>query len=359
MSRKRHFIGTGCLLICFAVGIHGIAAQGESPTPKSIDLPVTSKQKGELARVAFKVENISRPLDELTSHLHSSKDVDDPTAFVVVLSPEALAAYRKLGVVNPAALYMGRTIRVDGKIVKAQEPGNSAKKTSKKSQNMAIVVSNLNQIEVVYMTIDVSQAEKHMGEYLKVAFQVDHAMLVPESEVLQLHSLKDLKDPKCFTVVVSPQAVKALRALGIQDPATHFKGKSIVVEGMIYKSKEVPGPVTYLAYASQIESPSNRSNPKSVAEENVGGKSAISTDDKDVVAVAKFAVEASPPKAKPTLVKILKAESQVVAGRNYYLTLDVRVKGGIRTAQARVWVKLDGTRELTKWDWSGEVRAEK
>lgn len=100
---------------------------------------------------------------------------------------------------------------------------------------------------------------------------------------------------------------------------------------------------------------------KNPAEQNVGGFSSASVDDKGVIAAANFAVtaKAAKEKEKLALVKILKAESQIVAGRNYELTLDIRVKGGVRTAQARVYSKLDGTNELSKWDWVGEARPEK
>lgn len=100
---------------------------------------------------------------------------------------------------------------------------------------------------------------------------------------------------------------------------------------------------------------------KNPAEENVGGYGTASVDDKGVIEAANFAVKtkAAKEKEKLALVKVLKAESQIVAGRNYKLTLDVRVKGGVRTAQAIVYSKLDGSNELSKWDWAGETRREK
>ncbi len=98
-------------------------------------------------------------------------------------------------------------------------------------------------------------------------------------------------------------------------------------------------------------------NPSSA--QNDGGKSALPTDDKRAVAAARFAVDAKSKTEQVTLVKILKAEVQVVAGRNYYLTLDIGVKVGVRTAQVKVFASLDGKYELSQWDWSGEVRSEK
>jgi hypothetical protein len=87
-----------------------------------------------------------------------------------------------------------------------------------------------------------------------------------------------------------------------------------------------------------------------------GGFRKVAVTDERVVAAAKFAVEDRGRKEKVTLVKVLEAEAQVVAGMNYRLLLEVRVDGGTRQAEAVVWAKLDGTHRLTQWDWKGEVR---
>jgi len=90
----------------------------------------------------------------------------------------------------------------------------------------------------------------------------------------------------------------------------------------------------------------------------VGGFREIAVTDKDVIAATNFVVEAQAKKEKVALAKIVKAEVQVVAGRNFRINMDVRVDGGIRTAQATVWAKLDRTYQLTKWEWKGDVRPE-
>lgn len=89
----------------------------------------------------------------------------------------------------------------------------------------------------------------------------------------------------------------------------------------------------------------------------LGGFREALVSDKDVIAAADAAVDARKKEEKVALAKILKAETQVVAGRNFRLLLDLRVEGGLRTAQAVVWHKLDGTRALTKWEWKGDARA--
>jgi len=72
----------------------------------------------------------------------------------------------------------------------------------------------------------------------------------------------------------------------------------------------------------------------------------------EVGKVAEFAVKAQ---AKATgkplqLVKILKADRQVVAGLNY--RLEIEVADGSRHIKARVvvWKKLDGSLALTSWE---------
>ena len=84
-----------------------------------------------------------------------------------------------------------------------------------------------------------------------------------------------------------------------------------------------------------------------------GGWSSVSVDDRRVAAVAKHAVsvQAAEAKEKLTLLAIQEARRQVVAGMNYRLTLRVDRNGKEQFASAMVWVKLDGTYELTEWKW--------
>jgi len=81
-----------------------------------------------------------------------------------------------------------------------------------------------------------------------------------------------------------------------------------------------------------------------------GGYSKRSTTDDVVVAAAKFAVETQSKKEPVTLVKVLAAESQIVAGTNIRLTLEVRTKDGEKQAVVVVWNKLGGAQELTEWE---------
>ena len=77
-----------------------------------------------------------------------------------------------------------------------------------------------------------------------------------------------------------------------------------------------------------------------------GGFSQAATTDAEVLKAAQFAVKAHD--AKLTLQSVNAAEQQVVAGTNYKLKLTT---SDARKADAVVWRKLDGSYELTSWQW--------
>ena len=95
--------------------------------------------------------------------------------------------------------------------------------------------------------------------------------------------------------------------------------------------------------------------PSQAAEQIVGGYSEASITNAEVVAAAQFAVKAQAAtpeqKAVITLVELLSARQQVVAGMNYRLRLKVKVDGKVKEAEAVVWRKLSGEHELTSWTW--------
>ena len=74
--------------------------------------------------------------------------------------------------------------------------------------------------------------------------------------------------------------------------------------------------------------------------------------DSEVGKAAKIAVKTQSQSTGRTLqlVKILKAERQVVAGLNYRLEIEVADGNKHLNARAVVWKKLDGSMVLTAWD---------
>lgn len=83
-----------------------------------------------------------------------------------------------------------------------------------------------------------------------------------------------------------------------------------------------------------------------------GGLRPIPTTGQGVIKAAKFAVQARSKEEQVVLVRIVRAQSQVVAGTNYRMRLQVRVGGITREADAVVWAKLDRTYELTEWKYA-------
>lgn len=95
----------------------------------------------------------------------------------------------------------------------------------------------------------------------------------------------------------------------------------------------------------------------------LGGYAAASVTDKQVIAAADFAVKAETNAmqekkdalpATLTLVKVLSAQQQVVAGVNYRLRLKVRLDGEEKEADAVVWWqawRAPDPYELTSWNW--------
>jgi len=95
----------------------------------------------------------------------------------------------------------------------------------------------------------------------------------------------------------------------------------------------------------------------------VGGYSAASVTNPEVIAAADFAIRATETamrkkqdtqSAKLSLVKILSVQKQVVAGMNFRLNLKVNLNGTEKEAEAIVWWqdwrKPDPYR-LTLWNW--------
>ena len=89
-----------------------------------------------------------------------------------------------------------------------------------------------------------------------------------------------------------------------------------------------------------------------------GGYTTIAVTDDKVIRAATFAIKAQEEVSGKTssleLVKILEAESQVVAGVNYRIKLRVRLNGKERIAEAIVWWRAWRKPEpyqLMSWNW--------
>lgn len=106
-----------------------------------------------------------------------------------------------------------------------------------------------------------------------------------------------------------------------------------------------------LAIASGCSTTTHQSaNTEQVSPPIVGGYSSVDVSDSEVKLCAQWAVEQQEPKGSVRLESITTAQRQVVAGMNYQLSMMVTRNGASEHAKATVWVKLDGSRELTSWE---------
>lgn len=88
----------------------------------------------------------------------------------------------------------------------------------------------------------------------------------------------------------------------------------------------------------------------------VGGYSEADIGQAEIVKAAQFAVatkNAEMGSKRVKLVKIRKAEQQVVAGWNYRMCLSVKDKKHTYRALAVVYAQLSGTLSLTSWQLNG------
>jgi hypothetical protein len=85
----------------------------------------------------------------------------------------------------------------------------------------------------------------------------------------------------------------------------------------------------------------------------LGGWSKADPFADDVQEAARFAVQtyAVAHRSRTLYKDVLEAQSQVVAGMNFNLKLQVRHENSTRTAQATVWRQLNGQYHLSDWRW--------
>jgi hypothetical protein len=58
--------------------------------------------------------------------------------------------------------------------------------------------------------------------------------------IIYLDSEEDFADPKNLGVAISAEAAQKYKKIGIADPASHFKGKTIRVRGCVMRFEERP-----------------------------------------------------------------------------------------------------------------------
>jgi DNA/RNA endonuclease YhcR with UshA esterase domain len=86
--------------------------------------------------------------------------------------------------------------------------------------------------------ISPQEAKKKVGETVTVKMQVKSAAL--REEIAFLNSEEDFKSVENFTIFISKDAMPKFKTSKIEDPAAHFKGKTIEVTGKVILYRERP-----------------------------------------------------------------------------------------------------------------------
>ena len=82
------------------------------------------------------------------------------------------------------------------------------------------------------------EAAKKVNEEVTLQMEVKSAAL--REGVCFLNSEEDFKDAKNFTVFIDKEALAKFKEAKIEDPAAHFKGKTIQVKGKVTLYRERP-----------------------------------------------------------------------------------------------------------------------
>jgi DNA/RNA endonuclease YhcR with UshA esterase domain len=83
-----------------------------------------------------------------------------------------------------------------------------------------------------------AEAAKKVNEEVTLQMEVKSANL--RQEVCFLNSEEDYKDAKNFTVFIDKDALAKFKEAKIEDPAAHFKGKTVQVKGKVTLYRERP-----------------------------------------------------------------------------------------------------------------------
>jgi hypothetical protein len=85
------------------------------------------------------------------------------------------------------------------------------------------------------------EARKKVGHSITVEMEVKAAKdrLEKRGEIY-LDSEEDFHDPKDFAVVITRKGAAKFKEAGIEDPAGHFKGKTIRATGTVKEVEKIP-----------------------------------------------------------------------------------------------------------------------
>jgi len=85
-----------------------------------------------------------------------------------------------------------------------------------------------------------AEAAKHVNEKCTVEMEVKSTGKTRDGKLIFLNSEEKYQNDKNFTVVIDAKAAGQLKEAKIDDPATHFKGKTIRVSGTVTTFRDHP-----------------------------------------------------------------------------------------------------------------------
>jgi hypothetical protein len=102
-----------------------------------------------------------------------------------------------------------------------------------------------------------TEARKHVGKEITVEMTVKSAKNALEKRgEIYLDSELDFRDEKNFAVVITKDGAASLKNAGIDDPADHFRDKTIQAKGKVTEVDRVPR--IEINDAKQIEIPEKK-----------------------------------------------------------------------------------------------------
>jgi DNA/RNA endonuclease YhcR with UshA esterase domain len=86
--------------------------------------------------------------------------------------------------------------------------------------------------------IDPAEAARWVDQVVSVEMTVKSARVV--KDVCFLNSEADFKDPKNLTLFLGSEAIAALRQAGVKSPATHYRDKTVRIQGRVTLYRDRP-----------------------------------------------------------------------------------------------------------------------
>ncbi len=86
--------------------------------------------------------------------------------------------------------------------------------------------------------VPAAEAKGHVGERCTIEMTVRASKNSVRHKEFYLDSESDFRDPKNFAVVIEYRYAESFKCAGIDDPATHFKGKTIRATGLVIREED-------------------------------------------------------------------------------------------------------------------------